>query len=71
MDERCGRLSPAFAAVVLIALPVLGQTAKAPPAGTLPMAPLPMDRASRSMSARSATARALAGRPAGVLASMS
>ena len=32
MDKPCGRLSTAFAAVVLIALPVLGQTAKAPPA---------------------------------------
>jgi hypothetical protein len=30
MENRCGRLSTAFAAVVLIALPVLGQTAKAP-----------------------------------------
>ena len=38
---------------------------------TLPMAVSPRNRASRSTSARSATARALAGRPAGVLASMS
>jgi len=32
MEYRRGRLSAAFAAVVLIALPALGQTAKAPPA---------------------------------------
>jgi hypothetical protein len=32
MDKRCGKLSTALAAVVLIALPVLGQTAKVPPA---------------------------------------